>query len=223
MPPPSRKSSVPKAVLAAAAAIALVGWWWARGRSDLQAFHGVALELPGPGVFLALVVLPLAGFPVSILHALAGAKFGVGLGLVLVGVSIALQLAAAYGVVQLAPGFFARRFAWLRRRLPPATHRALTVFVKVLPGAPYVGQIYVLPLANVPFGIYFWYGLPLHFVRAIIGVVFGEWSGDMSDGRVAAFAVYSILITLTCAWAFRRLLVRLQSPPPAEGGRTLPA
>lgn len=220
MPAPDRRFPPIRIALATVVVLAVIGWWWLRGRSDLRDLHAAALELPGVGVFLALVVLPLLGFPVSILHAAAGAKFGLVLGLVLVGVSIALQLAAAAGIVQLAPGFFERRFGWLRRRLPPATHRALTVFVKVLPGAPYVGQIYVLPLVKVPFGIYFGYGLPLHFARAIIGVVFGEWSGDMTGARAVAFVVYAVLITLVGAWAFRRLLVQLRSPPPAAGDRT---
>lgn len=218
--PPPPRLSVAKVILLAAVVLAVGGWWWARGRTDLQVLHAHALEFNGALVFLALVLLPLAGFPVSVLHAIAGAKFGVVWGLVLVGVSIALQLVASYGIVRLAPEFFARRFEWLRQRLPPATHRALTVFTMLLPGAPYVAQNYVLPVVRVPFGIYFGYGLPLHFGRAIIGVVFGEWAGDMTGRRTLAFVVYSVLITLTCAWAFRRLRARLNSPRPAAGGPT---
>lgn len=218
-PPPPPRLSVTRVLLVAVVLIAGVGWWWARGRADLQVLHAHALEFNGPLVFLALVFLPLVGFPVSVLHAVAGAKFGVIWGLVLVGVSIALQLAASYGIVRMAPEFFARRFDWLRQRLPPATHRALTVFTMLLPGAPYVAQNYVLPVVRVPFGIYFGYGLPLHFGRAIIGVVFGEWAGDMTGTRTIAFGVYAVLITLTCAWAFRRLRARLNSPPPTAGGR----
>lgn len=196
-----------------------VAWWFTRGRSDLQFLHGWALQLPAEGVFAALVFLPLVGFPVSILHAVTGARFGLGLGLALVGVSIAVQLVLSYGIVQLAPRYFARRFAWLRDRLPPATHRSLTIFTMLLPGAPYVAQNYVLPVVNVPFATYFWWGLILHFVRSIVGVIFGEWSGDMTGTRTVAFVLYSVLITLACALALRSLRARLRSPPPAADDR----
>lgn len=223
MSSPGRKFSPLKLVLLALLVAGGVAWWFTRGRDDLQFLHGWALELPALGVFFALVFLPLVGFPVSILHAVTGARFGLGLGLALVGVSIAIQLVLSYAIVRLAPHYFARRFAWLRERLPPATHRSLTIFTMLLPGAPYVAQNYVLPVVNVPFVTYFWYGLILHFVRSIVGVIFGEWSGDMTPGRTAAFVVYSVLITVACALALRQLRARLRNPPPGAGGRTQPA
>lgn len=191
---------------------------WFRGAATLEAMHGWAARLDGGVLFVALTALPMVGFPVSVLHAVSGAKYGLALGLGLVGLSIALQLVASYAVVALAPGFFARRFEGLRRRLPPATHRSLTLFTMLLPGAPYFAQNYVLPVAGVPFGIYFLYGFPIHFIRSVIGVVFGEWSGDMTTGRVVLFVVYAIAITVVCALAFRRLRAQLQNQPPGAGG-----
>lgn len=206
-------------IVIAAVVVAISALVWYKGGLDLEALHAWAEDMNGALVFLALTVLPLVGFPVSVLHAVAGAKFGLGLGLALVGLSIALQLFASYAIVRAAPDFFARRFDWLRQRLPPATHRSLTLFTMVLPGAPYFAQNYVLAVVGVPFRIFFYYSFPIHFGRSVIGVIFGEWSDDLTPGRIAVFVIYSIVVTVVCGLAFRRLRAQLQSPPRAANGR----
>lgn len=205
--------------MAAAVVVAVFALWWFTGRMDLAALHARAGEFNGGLVFLALTVLPLVGFPVSVMHAVAGAKFGLPLGTLLVGVSIALQLVASYAIVRAAPEFFARRFDWLRQRLPPATHRSLTLFTMMLPGAPYFAQNYVLAVVGVPFRIFFVYSFLIHFVRSLIGIIFGEWSGDLTPGRIVVFVLYAVVVTLVCALAFRRLRAQLQSPRRAGNGR----
>lgn len=185
--------------------VAVISLVWFFGRSHLEHLHERAGDFNGGVVFLALMVLPLVGVPVSVMHALTGAKFGLPLGLTLVAVSIAFQVAVSYLIVKAAPGFFKRRFAWLHDRLPRAAHRSLTLFIMLLPGAPYFAQNYVLAGAGVPFRIYFGYAFTIHVARSLIGVIFGEWSGDLTPGRAAVFAAYFIGITLTCGLAFRRL------------------
>ena len=194
-------------IVIAAVVVAIAAVVWYKGGLDLEALHAWAEDMNGALVFLALTVLPLVGFPVSVLHAVAGAKFGLGLGLALVGLSIALQLFASYAI------------DWLRQRLPPATHRSLTLFTMVLPGAPYFAQNYVLAVVGVPFRIFFYYSFPIHFGRSVIGVIFGEWSDDLTPGRIAVFVIYSIVVTVVCGLAFRRLRTQLQSPPRAANGR----
>jgi uncharacterized membrane protein YdjX (TVP38/TMEM64 family) len=184
------------------AAMSLV---WFFGRTYLEHLHERAADFNGVVVVLALFFLPLIGVPVTVMHAMTGAKFGLPVGLTFVAVSIAFQVAASYFIVQAAPGFFKRRFAWLHDRLPKAAHRSLTLFIMLLPGAPYFAQNYVLAGAGVPFRIYFWYAFPIHVARSLVGVVFGEWSGNLTPGRAAVFALYMIGITLTCGLAFRRL------------------
>jgi len=195
---------------------------WFREQLNLESLHAHANRLNGTVVFIGLLLLPLVGFPVSMLHAVAGAKFGFGLGLVLVAVSIAFQLVASYAIVHLAPDFFARRFAWLHDRLPPATHRSLALFTMLLPGAPYFAQNYVLAVVGVPLRILFVYGFPIHVARSIIGVIFGEWSDHMTPGRIAICVLYAVSVTVVCALAFRRLRAQLHSRPPAAGDRKRP-
>lgn len=187
---------------------------------DVQTLHDQAQRMNGPTVFAAMVVLPLLGFPTSVLHAVGGVRFGVGIGLALAVSSIVLQLLISYALVRAAPSFFERWTAPLRRRLPETTHTPLTQFVLLLPGTPYFMQLYVLPLCGVPFGTFMLWSLPLHGVRSIIGVVFGHESADLTPAKIAGFVVYSICVGLTCAWAFRRLQRRMKDRPAAEGDPT---
>jgi uncharacterized membrane protein YdjX (TVP38/TMEM64 family) len=202
-----------------AVTVALVAFLVFRDELGLADLHGRAHEFNAVAVLVALFALPLLGFPVSVMHAITGAKFGLPLGMAFVGLSIAFQLFASYGIVRLAPQFFAHRFAWLRRKLPPATHRSLTLFTLMLPGAPYFAQNYVLAICRVPFWTFFRFALPIAFCRSIIGVIFGEWSGHMTPGRITFFVIYTATITLICGLAFRRLRAQLRNPPPAGNGR----
>lgn len=202
-----------------AVALALVAFIAFRDKLNLADLHAHAHDFNPAAVLLALFFLPLVGFPVSVLHAVTGAKFGLPVGMALVGLSIAFQLFASYGIVRLAPEFFAEKFGWLRKKLPPAAHRPLTLFTLLLPGAPYFAQNYVLAIVRVPFWLFFRFAFPIAFGRSMIGVIFGEWSGHMTPGRIAFFVIYTATIMLICGLAFRRLRARLQSPPRAGNGR----
>jgi uncharacterized membrane protein YdjX (TVP38/TMEM64 family) len=202
-----------------AVALGLVAFVAFRDQLNLAYLHAHALALDPAMVLLALFALPLLGFPVSVMHAVTGAKFGLPLGMTLVGLSIAFQLFASYGIVRLAPNFFANRFAWLRERLPPTTHRDLILFTLLLPGAPYFAQNYTLALVRVPFWQFFRYAFPIAFVRSLIGVIFGEWSGHMTPGRIAFFVLYTAAIMLICGLAFRRLRAQLRNQRRAGSGR----
>lgn len=192
---------------------------WFRREIDLPALRARVEEFPSGAILVCLFLLPLVGVPVSLLHAVTGAKFGLPVGMLWVSLSIAFQMAVSYGVVNLAPRFFARRFAWLTERLPPATHRSLTLFTMLLPGAPYFAQNYVLAIARVPFGIYFGYCFPIHVARSVIGVIFGEWSDHPTPARIAVFVSYAVGITVICWLSFRRLRAQLRNQPRAAGGR----
>ncbi|MDF3059617.1 MAG: associated Golgi protein [Rariglobus sp.] len=172
---------------------------------DIDALHRRADGLNGFVVFAGMVVLPLLGFPVMIVHAIAGVRFGIGFGCVLVALATLLQLLSAYGLVKMAPGFFARRLAPFRARLPKTTHTPLTLFTMLLPGVPYFSQIYVLPLVGVPLGTYLAWSLPINVARSVVGVTFGDISDDLTPLRMTGFGLYFVVITSTCAWAFIRL------------------
>lgn len=186
---------------------------------DIAAMHRRAEGMNGALVFALMTVLPLVGFPVTVTHAVAGARFGLPLGLVMVSLSITLQMLASYGLVKLAPKLFARRMESIRKRLPRGAHTPVTQFTMLLPGVPYFAQNYVLPVIGVPLGTYLLWGVPIHIARSIVGLAFGDMSDDLTPWRIAGFVTYFAVVTLTCAWAFRRLQAQLKGPRAKAGGR----
>lgn len=190
---------------------------------DLKTVHSLAERMNGPLAFFLLVVLPLVGFPASVLHVVAGMRFGIPLGLALVNLSIVLQMLASFGLVRWRKKFFAARFKSVREKIPPGSHVAVTVFTMLIPGAPYCAQNYVLPLLGVPLRIYLGIGLPLHAARTIIAVVFGDQSDQLTLGRVMLMLAYTVLVGLASWWALRRLQTKLGDQPPVGNGRKQPA
>ena len=186
---------------------------------DLGELHRRAARLNGPVVYALIVLLPLGCFPVSAVHAVAGARFGVALGFPLVASSILLQLLIAYALVHAAPDFFARHLDWIRRRLPHTTHVPLTQLTMLLPGVPYWAQLYVLPLLGVPLRTYLKWSLPITVTRSIVGILFGDFSGHFTPLRIAGFAVYFVAISAGSWWSLRRLRARIPNPPPAADDR----
>jgi uncharacterized membrane protein YdjX (TVP38/TMEM64 family) len=199
---------------------AIVGLALLYRQLDVEAIHRRAESLNGPMIFVLMTVLPLFGFPVSICHAVAGVRFGLTWGLILVSFSIVLQLLASYALVKSAPKFFARRLEPWREKLPKGAHTPVTQFTMLLPGVPYFVQNYILPLIGVPLTPYLiWAGL-IHILKSIVGIAFGDMSDHLTPLRIAGFVGYGIFITVATAWAFRRLQVQMKAPPRAEGGPT---
>ena len=192
---------------------------------DIEAVHRAAAELNAFVAFTLLVVLPLVGFPASILHVAAGIRFGAPLGLALVAVSILLQLLASYAIVHIWRARFDRS-RWLRRvreRLPEGAHPSVCVLAVLLPGAPFAAVNYTLPLIGVPLRTYLLCCFPLHVLRSTVTVLAGGESAHLTAPRLAALAAYGLLIFVASWWTYRRLRLQLGGPPPAAGGRKQPA
>jgi uncharacterized membrane protein YdjX (TVP38/TMEM64 family) len=197
----------------------LVGLTLLYRQIDVEALHRRAEGLNGVMIFVLMTVLPLAAFPVSICHAIAGVRFGMGWGLVLVSISIVLQLLASYALVKAAPKFFAVRLEPWQTRLPKGAHTPVTQFTMLMPGIPYFVQNYILPLIGVPLRPYLiWAGI-IHILKSIVGIAFGHMSADLTAPRIAGFVAYSIFITVATAYAFRRMQAQMRTPLPTAGGR----
>lgn len=210
-------------LLGIAAALA-VGVLWAWEVDPVQVHRGAA-RLPAGPAFGLLVVLPLAGFPASVLHLAAGIRFGATQGLLLVALSILIQLVASHTLVRWwrrTPGPHPG-LAALARRVPEAAHPALCVLAALLPGIPYSVVNYGLALAGVRLGTFVACTLPVHVVRASVVVLLGDQSDRLTPARLAALGAYGLVILAASAWAYRRLRARLAGPPPAAGGPTPPA
>jgi uncharacterized membrane protein YdjX (TVP38/TMEM64 family) len=192
-------------------------------RVSLEEVRAEAEKLPGWLCFLLLTVLPLIGCPVSVLHAAAGLRFGLALGLPLVWLSILIQLVASYGLVHWRREFFARHLKSIRQRIPRGAHVPVTVFTMLVPGAPYFAQNYALALIGVPFRIFLAICLPMHAARSSIAVMIGGESHDLTTGKVLLILAYGAAILGASWWALRRLRTKLGDQRRAESGRKQPA
>jgi uncharacterized membrane protein YdjX (TVP38/TMEM64 family) len=208
-----------KIVIGILVVVALVGITLLYGLIDVKEVHRRAEDFNGFTVFALITILPLLGFPVTVTHAVAGMRFGVGLGLVIVAGSILLQMLASFALVKAVPKLFAKRLKHLRERLPRGAHGPVTLFTILLPGVPYFAKNYVLPLIGVPLRTYLLWGLPVHIVKSAIGILFGDMSDDLSPLRITGFVLYTIISLGACAWAFRRLQVQLKAQRPKAGDR----
>ncbi len=186
---------------------------------DIDKLHQKAAALNGFAVFAALALLPLAGFPATVLHIVTGARFGWGVGALLIGASILFQLLASYALVRIAPGFFKRKLQPVREKIPRGAHTSVTLFTMLLPGVPYFVQNYTLAMIGVPFWTYILICLPLHWARSLVSLTFGHMVSDLTPMRILGFVLYNLTIILSCALAFRRLRSRLKGPRPAASDR----
>jgi uncharacterized membrane protein YdjX (TVP38/TMEM64 family) len=209
-------------IAGAVAVIALAAAFFYR-RLDMNAVHAYAEQLNGFAAFALLTVLPLFGFPASVLHVAAGIRFGLGLGLALVALSILLQLLASYGLVHVFHDRFERWLTPLRKRIPEGTHASICVLAVLLPGAPFTAINYVLPLAGVPLRTYLFCCLPLHVLRSTVTVTFGDQSDKLTASRLAVLVAYALLILTASIVTYRRLRAQLGDPPSAADGRKQPA
>lgn len=188
-----------------------------RDRIDVEAMHAFAQRRHGGVVFALLCVLPLVGFPVSLLHVAAGVRFGAGLGLVLVSTSIGFQLLVSYALVRLWPERFAARLGDLRQRIPPGAHASIAVFAVLLPGAPYVAINYLLPLLGVRLRTYLLCCWPLHTLRATVTVLLGDQAAHFTPLRLGMLGAYALALAAGSWWLYRRLRRELANPPAAAG------
>jgi len=186
---------------------------------NIAAVHAYANRLNGPLAFLLLVILPLLGFPVSVLHVTAGIRFGVARGLALVALSILIQLLASYGLVHWRESYFQRRFRKIRAEIPSGAHSAVTIFTLLVPGVPYFAKNYVLPVIGVPLRTYLAWGFPIHVVQSVIAVVLGDQSDHLTSLRITVMVVYYAATLAASWWAFRRVRAQVASQPKAAGDR----
>ena len=192
---------------------------------EIESLHREAARFNGALAFSVLVVLPLLGFPASLLHIAAGIRFGAPLGLALVSLSILIQLLTSYAIVRIWRKRFerARWVARIRERIPDGAHASVCVFTVLLPGVPYAAVNYVLPIIGVPLRTFVACAWPLHTLRSTVTVVFGDQSAHLTAARLAVLLVYALTILGASWWTYRRLQAQFEGRPRVAGDRKQPA
>lgn len=224
-PTPAQK----KALLVKLSLVALLGIAGAvlvlRGLDVRQLLNdGLAwIRNVGPeGFFTAMALLPAVGCPLSPFWLTAAPVFGqsLGLGLVIVlcGVSLAVNLVVSYWLARYA---FRPALVWLVERLGYQLPRvqgedqlSVTLLLRVTPGPPYFIQSYLLGLAEIPFRMYMLVSWPLSMVFGMLFLFFGDALAQ-GKGKFALAAVGG-LIALGVGFRFLRKRMAKKATPSGE-------
>lgn len=191
-------------------------------RVDFSAVREWIVALDPVLLIVLLVVLPLVGFSVRVLHIAAGIRFGAVWGMAIVSLSILLQLLASHAIIQRWGARF-ERMRWVRRlreRIPQGAHGGVSLVALLLPGAPFAAINYVLPLLGVPLRTFLLAAWPIHTLRSTVSVVFGDVSAELTPAKLAWLGAYALAMAGASWWTYRRIRSRSGNPPSAEGDRT---
>lgn len=191
-----------QALIAVAFIVTLSVFWQ---HLDIEDLHRRAQALPGFAVIAAISFLPLLGFPVSWLHLIAGVRFGFAGGMLIVAVTTAIQHLLGWALVRILPRrYFARIIPW-RKKLAGAGHRDATLLCGLLPGMPYSVQLYLLPVIGVPVAMLVSLSTVIHTGRAIVTILLGDMSDDLTAGRIAILVTYYLILFGISFYALRHL------------------
>jgi uncharacterized membrane protein YdjX (TVP38/TMEM64 family) len=211
-------------VVLALVALAALAWalWSTWGHELMASLQNEAR----PVRFFGLVaLLPAIGAPVTPLFVLAGATFGVGVGLIGSWIALALNLTLCYWLARskLRPLVERLLERMSRRELPDFAEKdrnavRFTLLVKLAPGLPSFAKNYMLGVAGVPFALYFAVSMLTAGAYAAALVVLGE-SLFVHDSRRAIIAVVLVGALAAGLWWWRRSRRSRREAGHASGGR----
>ncbi|HWU85757.1 MAG TPA: VTT domain-containing protein [Kofleriaceae bacterium] len=158
--------------------------------------------------FAAMAVLPAIGVPTTPLYILAGASFGIWIGVVGSLIALAANLALCFWVARgLRPTFrtLLRKF---HAELPDFSEREKGNFrfvlgVRVAPGVPAVLKNYALGMSGVSFTIYMVVAMLFAGVYGVAFVVVGEALLDHQLSRTA-IAIAAVAVLAVAVMVYRR-------------------
>lgn len=127
--------------------------------------------------FLAMAILPLAGFPISALFIVASIRFGVAWGIPFSLAAVAVNMVLAYWVSKKAlRGWIERMLLRWNYSIPVIKPENATKWIVAIRfcGAPLMVQNYILGLARAPFWPYLVYSVISQIFFVVGFVVFGK-------------------------------------------------
>lgn len=160
-------------------------------------------------VFLLITLLPMVGVPVTLLYALAGAKFGSYLGLIIVALATIFNLALTYWVTSRffhdpIQAFF-EKTKYSIPQIPKGEYVPVCLLSTVVPGIPYGIKNYMLVLAGVPFRPFLWVSFPVYTINASIAIFFGDFMENLTPGKITFLVVYGLFLLWLGRYVYMRL------------------
>ncbi len=154
------------------------------------------------------LLLPLAGFPISVFLVVAGIRFGLIGGMALASVGMIFHSYAAFFIAHSSFRNPVRQF--LEKRgyaIPPvkAQHRVwFTALFAALHGPPYIAKLYLLALTDIPRRTYVWIGGPVYIAFGLLPVAAGTAVAELKLEWIALLVVIVAVFTLAGFWIQRR-------------------
>lgn len=160
-------------------------------------------------VILLMALLPLAGFPISLVYLMAGARFGPWLGIPVVILVTAVHLLGTYWIARsFLRGPLERLLARRDYRLPhipEGEHGGVCLLAALVPGPPYFARNYLLALTDIPFRVYFWVCLVVYVVRSVVAIMIGDLASDPDKGQLLLLVGVYLLKLSICGYVVWRL------------------
>lgn len=218
----------------AALALGVVVLLLAASDFDWQAIPRAMGKLNTAAVLALTSVLPVAGFPISMVYLLIGARFGPEVGLCVVTGITSLHLLGTHWVARSFLRAPLLRFIERRKHrvpeVPPGENAAIALMIMLAPGIPYFVRNYVLALSGIPLRIYFAIALPIHVLRSYVALFIGDIGSEPSGRAWVFLAIFygtKLAIFAGVAWWLRRRHKRMAagrgSPSPHAGGAGQPS
>jgi len=168
-------------------------------------------EQAGPlPFFTAMAILPAIGFPVTPFFILAGATFGVAVGLGGSLLALLANFCLCFWLARsaLRPGILRllKRFSVKLPRFDEGQQRALqfVLMVKFTPGVPAFAKNYLLGVAGVPFALYLVVSMVVTGLYAAAFVVLGESVLEHDVSRTVLAAAVIVVAAVGFWWWRRR-------------------
>ncbi len=160
-------------------------------------------SLPPAALLISFAVLPLTGFPVTLLLLAVGARFGFWQGMIATAVVTAVHLLASYplsGIFRRPVTALLKKAGWTLPRLDRRSAWPFSTWLALAPGLSYALKNYTPALAAVPFSIYFLTYYPIHMFTAVLGLLLGgatmNFSWPVALGVIAYAIVMGVLTKL---------------------------
>lgn len=211
--PPERSGSQPgpgfhiTSLLGALVLLMLLAMLWARW--DQQAFLDWKQQVGVLPYFSLMALLPAIGVPITPFFILAGATFGIPVGLTGSLVALALNLSLSYWLAQTGlRGPILQLLQRFRLRLPDFDGRrdhalGFILLVRFTPGPPAMAKNFLLGIAAVPFGLYLGLSMLVSGLYGASFVVLGE-SALEGDPRKLGLGALFLALAAGVAWLLRR-------------------
>jgi uncharacterized membrane protein YdjX (TVP38/TMEM64 family) len=155
--------------------------------------------LPAAALLVCFAVLPLTGFPVTLLLLAVSARFGFWPGLATTAIVTAIHLAASYPLSKLMRRpvtALLKKAGWDLPTLDRRSAWPFSAWLALAPGLSYALKNYTPALAGVPFAVYFFTYYPIHVVTSVLGLLLGRATVNFSWQMALGILVYAIVMGL---------------------------